>query len=60
MSFFGIELNAQLNRLMFDIRLHLAKNRYMPNIRTLYKSFVQFDPQITGLVSGFNFEKVCF
>lgn len=58
MSFFGVELNAQLNRLMFEIKLHLAKNRYMPNIRTLYRSFVQYDPQANGLISGFYFEKV--
>lgn len=58
MSFFGVELNAQLNRLMFDIRLNLAKNKYIPNIRTLYRSFVQYDNQVTGLISGFYFEKV--
>ena len=40
MSYFGVELNAQVNRLIFDMRLHLSRNKYAPNLRTIYRSFV--------------------
>jgi len=58
MSFFGVELNAQLNKLLVQIRLTLAKNSYLPNIRTIYRSCAKFDPQNTGRISLINFEKV--
>ena len=44
MSFFGVELNAQLNRLLLEIRLKLSQNKWMPNFRTLYRSLVKYDP----------------
>lgn len=43
MSFFGVELNAQVNRLILQIRLTLAKNKYLPNFRTIYQSFIKYD-----------------
>lgn len=58
MSFFGVELNAQLNKLLMQIRLTLAKNSYLPNIRTIYRSCARFDTQGTGRISPVNFEKV--
>jgi len=58
MSFFGVELNAQLNKLLVQIRLTLAKNHYLPNIRTIYRSCSHFDPQHSGLITPLQFEKV--
>lgn len=58
MSFFGVELNAQLNKLLVQIRLTLAKNSYLPNIRTIYRACARFDAQNTGCISPVNFEKV--
>ena len=43
MSFFGVELNAQVNKLLFEIRLQLSRNKYTPNIRTIYRSFTEYD-----------------
>ncbi len=54
MSFFGIQLNAQVNKLMFEIRLNLAKNKHMPNIRTIFRTFIQYDNNMTGLVAPFH------
>jgi hypothetical protein len=58
MSFFGVELNAQLNKLLVQIRLTLAKNSYLPNIRTIYRSCAHYDPQHKGLITLLQFEKV--
>jgi len=43
MSFFGVELNAQVNKLMFEIRLQLSRSKYTPNIRTIFRSLVDYD-----------------
>lgn len=58
MSFFGVELNSQLNRLYLEIRLKLSQNKFVPNFRTIYRSFAQRDPQISGLISSNNFDQV--
>lgn len=57
MSFFGVELNAQINRLMHAVKLTLAKNKYLPNFRTLYQSFIKYDSEQTGIVTANQFEK---
>lgn len=51
MSFFGVELNAQINKLVGQIKLSLNKNKYYPNFRTMYRSFVNYDPEQTGVVT---------
>lgn len=58
MSFFGVELNAQVNRLILEIRLTLTKNKYLPNFRTIYQSFAKYDTEQSGWVSPQHFEKV--
>lgn len=58
MAFFGVELNAQVNRLIGQIKLTLNKNKYYPNFRTIYQSFVSFDPQLIGIVTLEQFDKV--
>jgi hypothetical protein len=58
MSFFGVELNAQVNRLILEIRLTLTKNKYLPNFRTIYQSMAKYDPEQNGWVSPQQFEKV--
>ena len=58
MSFFGVELNVQVNRLIFDMRLHLSRNKYAPNLRTIYRSFVEFDPEVSGRIQPHHFEQV--
>jgi hypothetical protein len=58
MSLFGVEINAQINRLLLEIRLQLAKNKFVPNFRTIYRSIAKYDPQITGLISINHLEKV--
>ena len=58
MSFFGVELNAQVNRLILEIRLTLTKNKYLPNFRTIYQSLAKFDTEQSGWVSPQHFEKV--
>lgn len=55
MSFFGVELNAQVNRLILEIRLTLTKNKYLPNFRTIYQSLAKYDPDQSGWVSPANF-----
>ena len=55
MSYFGVELNAQVNRLIFDMRLHLSRNKYAPNLRTIYRSFVDFDHQVSGTIEPHHF-----
>lgn len=51
MAFFGVELNAQVNRLIGQIKLQLNKNKYLPNFRTIYRAFAKFDPEQIGFVS---------
>ncbi len=51
MAFFGVELNAQINKLVYNIKLTLGKNKYNPNFRTIYRSFVKFDAEQSGYVS---------
>lgn len=58
MSLFGVELNHQINRLITEIRLQLNKQKFLPNVRTIYRSFAKYDPEISGLISTQNFEKV--
>lgn len=58
MSFFGVELNSQVNRLILEIRLKLAQNKLSPNFRTIYRSFAKYDPETSGLISTNLFEKV--
>jgi Ca2+-binding EF-hand superfamily protein len=58
MAFFGVELNAQVNRLMGLIKLSLNKNKYYPNFRTIYRTFVSFDSEQTGLVNVEQLDKV--
>jgi hypothetical protein len=58
MSFFGVELNAQVNKLNLQIRLNLSRNRHAPNFRTLYKSFYDSDKDLTGFVTTDQFEEV--
>ena len=58
MSFFGVEQNAQLNKLIFDMRLHLSRNKYAPNLRTIYRSFVNYDHEVSGKIQSHNFEHV--
>lgn len=57
MSFFGVELNAQVNKLNLQLRLNLSRNRHAPNFRTLYKAFYENDKQLTGFVSLEGFEQ---
>lgn len=58
MSFFGVELNSQINRLILEIRLKLSQNKVNPNFRTIYRSLAQHDAKATGLISPVLFEKV--
>lgn len=58
MSFFGVELNSQVNRLILEIRLKLSQNKVNPNFRTIYRSLAQQDPKATGFISPVLFEKV--
>lgn len=58
MSFFGAELNTQVNKLIFEIRLNLARNKYTPNVRTIYRSCANYDRELTGLIGSLNFEHV--
>lgn len=55
MSFFGAELNAQLNRLYFEIILKLSQNKFMPNFRTIYRSLAQYDQNISGIIDIVRF-----
>ena len=58
MSLFGVELNHQVNRLITEIRLQLNKHKFIPNVRTIYRSIAKYDPEISGVISTNNFEKV--
>ena len=58
MALFGVELNAQVNRLIHEMKLTLAKNRYLPNFRTIYRTMVKYDPEQSGEISSGHFEKV--
>ena len=60
MSFFGVELNSQVNKLIFEQRLQLSRNKYAPNIRTIYRSLANFDPEISGTIEPHHFEHVLF
>lgn len=60
MSFFGAEINAQLNRLFLEIRLKLSQNKFSPNFRTIYRSFVKYDTNVSGLIEAEYFDKVTF
>jgi hypothetical protein len=55
MSFFGVELNAQVNRLILETRLILTKNKYLPNFRTIYQSLAKYDQDQSGWVTPPNF-----
>ena len=57
MAFFGVELNAQANRLYGQIKLTLNKNNYLPNFRTIYRSMAKFDPEQSGYVTLTQFDK---
>ena len=57
MAFFGVELNAQINRLNGQVKLHLNKNKYLPNFRTIYRSYAKYDPEQSGLISHQCVEK---
>jgi len=43
--------------LIGQIKLTLNKNKYYPNFRTIYKSFINYDPNQTGIVSMEHLEK---
>lgn len=58
MSFFGVELNAQVNKLNLQIKLNLSRNKTMPNFRTLYKGFYANDKNLNGTVTPDQFEEV--
>jgi Ca2+-binding EF-hand superfamily protein len=58
MAFFGVELNAQVNKLNLQIKLNLSRNKTMPNFRTLYKGFFSFDKTLSGTVTPDQFEEV--
>ena len=58
MSFFGSELNAQINKLVFEIRLQLSRNKKTPNVRTIYRSFAKYDSNISGLILPHHSEHV--
>lgn len=51
MAFFGVELNAQINKILTNIKLTLNKNKYYPNFRTIYRAFVNFDSEQSGIVN---------
>lgn len=58
MSFFGVELNAQVNRLILQIKLQLTNNKYLPNFRTIYQAMVKYDCEQSGWVTPQQFEQV--
>ena len=58
MSFFGVELNAQVNKLNLQTRLHLSKNRHCPNLRTIFRSLYNLDKDGSGVIHIEDFEKV--
>lgn len=58
MAFFGVELNAQINKIIGNIKLTLNKNKYNPNFRTIYRAFAAYDPQQTGSVTLDQLDKV--
>ena len=51
MSFFGVEINAQMNKMLMEIKLQLSKNKFKPNFRTMYRSFAENDPEVTGKIN---------
>lgn len=55
MSLFGVELNYQTNRIITEIRLNFQKHKFVPNLRTLYRSFAQADPEISGQLTAKQF-----
>ena len=58
MSLFGVEVNHQVNRIITETRLTLQKQKFIPNLRTLYRSFAQADQNISGVLPPNLFEKV--
>ena len=58
MSFFGVELSSQINRMMFEIRLSLSRNKFYPNFRSIYRAFSEYDPELSGFIHPVHFEKV--
>jgi hypothetical protein len=36
---------------MLEARFQVAKQKFLPNIRTLYQSFATYDPKMTGHVT---------
>lgn len=58
MSLFGVELNAQINKLLLEAKLQMSKHKFLPNLRTLYRSFASFDQEVQGKINITNFEKV--
>ena len=50
MSLFGVELNQQVNKIITEMRLTLQKHKLLPNLRTIYRSFAQYDVEVTGLI----------
>lgn len=41
-----------------EIRLKLSQNKFTPNFRTIYRSFVKFDANVSGLIEPEYFDKV--
>lgn len=58
MSLFGVELNQQTDKIITEIRLNLQKQKFIPNLRTIYRSLAQFDQNISGVLPPHLFEKV--
>ena len=58
MSLFGVELNHQINRIITEMRLTLQKHKLLPNLRTIYRSFAQYDIEVSGFIPPPLFEKV--
>jgi hypothetical protein len=58
MSFFGVELNAQVNKLNLQTRLNLSKNRHIPNLRTLFRSLHSVSHDDSGIIHIEDFERV--
>lgn len=58
MSFFGVELNAQVNKLNLQTRLNLSKNRHIPNLRTIFRSFHSLSHDDSGVIHIEDFERV--
>ena len=42
---------------MGQIKITLNGNKYLPNFRTIYRTFANYDPDQSGLVTLNQFEK---